>query len=763
MTPRLSVIVPFFDVAEYIGDCLESLRRQTLRELEVILVDDGSRDGSTAIAERCCAADPRFRIVRQENQGLGPARNTGAREAAGEYLTFVDSDDVVPAHAYEAMVGSLDRSGSSLAAGGARRFDGSFGVWESWLHRVPFARDRRACHVLDFPPLALDRMVWNKVFRRSFWDEFGYAFPAIRYEDYPVTLRAHLDAVTVDCLSAPVYYWRERDGGGSITQRRYEYANLRDRVASAELVLAVVDERAPELRTQVHRHFAQIDLITLVEAFGAAAGPDTTELAALGARLAGRLDGRVIAGLSPLDRLHHHALRTGDVELLRRLARFREAADPARPPRAVRRALPPWAYELRYPELDGPRRLGRLASRALYLHTTVTGVDWQDGDLAVTGTAEIRHLRMDERAAVRVTLQCGNAPGTPLPVTRSIAVDSHGERSRCGFAVRIPGPVLARLATGRPAHLHVEVTHGRVRRRGVLRHLRAGNAETAAGGWISGTGWLQPYAGPDGRLLLRHERDPGRLTSASIRDGLLVLAGRLPPDAGGRLHLSGRWGGPRPLPCEVRPAAGGAAFTVRLPLSRLHADRAPDDPVTGLTLWPIEITRSGRPLLATGLHETVGCLHDGRLYTVGRGAEGRAVLAERPPRLLVDEAVLRDDRTVAAGGRLWVPADGITVVWRGTGPTRGTPDLACTVSTGGGRWSAVTAWRDFLAHSAGDGEWTLFAQPADGIAYPVVVDGFLAGRSAVTLRAGRVELVLRPLADRLQVEVHEEAAGGAAP
>ncbi|MFC7757949.1 glycosyltransferase family 2 protein [Catellatospora bangladeshensis] len=117
MTPRLSVIVPFFDVAEYIGDCLESLRRQTLRELEVILVDDGSRDGSTAIAERCCAADPRFRIVRQENQGLGPARNTGAREAAGEYLTFVDSDDVVPAHAYEAMVGSLDRSGSSLAAG----------------------------------------------------------------------------------------------------------------------------------------------------------------------------------------------------------------------------------------------------------------------------------------------------------------------------------------------------------------------------------------------------------------------------------------------------------------------------------------------------------------------------------------------------------------------------------------------------------------------------------------------------------------------
>ncbi|MEV4411419.1 glycosyltransferase family 2 protein [Catellatospora sp. NPDC049609] len=765
MTPRLSVVVPFFDVAEYISDCLESLRRQTLRELEVIVVDDGSRDGSAGIAERFCAADPRFRLVRQQNQGLGPARNTGAREAAGEYLTFVDSDDVVPAHAYEALVGSLDRTGSSLAAGGARRFDGSFGVWESWLHRVPFARDRRACHVLDFPALALDRMVWNKVFRRSFWEEFGYAFPAIRYEDYPVTLRAHLDAVTVDCLAAPVYYWRERDGGGSITQRRYEYANLRDRVVSAELVLDVVDAQAPELRPPVHRHFAQIDLVTLVEAFGAADGPDTAELAALGRRLADRLDSRVVATMAPLDRLHHHALRAGDVELLRRLALFRESADPARAPRAARRPVVPWAYELRYPELGGPRRLARLTARSLYLYTTVTEVDWRDGELVVSGTAEIRHLRMDERAAVRVTLLSGQDPGTPLPVERSVAVDSHGERSDCGFTVRIPGPVLARITPGRAAHLAVEVTHGRVHRRGVLRHLRAGNAEAAAGAWVSGTGWLQPYAAPDGRLLLRHERDPGRLTSASIRDGQLVLAGRLPPDAGTRLHLTGRWGGPRPLPCEVRPAAGGTAFTVRLPLARLHAGREPDDPVTGLTVWPVQITASGRPLLATGLHETVGCLHDGRLYTVGRGAEGRAVLAERPPRLLADEAALRDDRTVAAGGRLWVPADGMTLVWRGTGPSRGTPDLPCTVSTGAGRWTATLAWRDLLGagDGGGSGEWTLFTQPADGMAYPVVADGFLAGRSAVTLRAGRVELVLRPLADRLRVEVHDGGAGGRTP
>lgn len=763
MAPRLSVVVPYFDVAEYIGDCLESLRRQTLGDLEVILVDDGSRDGSAAIAERFCAADPRFRVVRQENQGLGPARNTGAALCQGEYLTFVDSDDVVPAHAYEALVGSLDRSGSSLAAGGARRFDGTLGVWESWLHRTPFARDRRACHVTDFTPLALDRMVWNKVFRRAFWEEYGYRFPAIRYEDYPVTLRAHLDAVTVDCLAAPVYYWRERDSGDSITQRRYEYANLRDRVVSAELVLDVVEEQAPELRPPVHRHFAQVDMVTLAEAFGVVDDAGLDDLITLGRRLSDRLDRRVVATLPPVDRLQHHALRTGDAELLRRLAVFRESVDPARAPRAVRRTAVPWSYELSHAELAGPRRLTRIARRSLFIHTTVTGVGWQDGELAVTGTAEIRHLRMDDAATVRVTLLTGAGPGVTLPVERFTAVDSHGERTRCGFAVRVPRHVLARLAPGHPAHLAVDVLHGRVRRRGVLRHLRAGNAENAAGAWVSGTGWLQPYAGADGRLLLRLERDPGRLTSVSLQDGMLVLAGRLPRDAGTALHLAGRWGSRRPLPCETRPAGAGTAFTVRLPLARLNGGREPDDPVTGLTVWPVEITGNGRPLLATGLSATVGCLHDGRLYTVGRGAQGRTELAERPPRLLVDEATLRDDREITTGGRLWAPADGVAVVWRGTGPTRGVADLPCAVATANGRWTARVACRDFLRRldeGTGTGaEWTLFTQAADGTWYPVVADPFLAGRRAVTLRSGQAELVLRPLADRLRVEVRHEPEG----
>src|SRR5512139_3799743 len=94
--PEISVVVPFYNVEAYLAECLDSLVDQTFDDFEVLLVDDGSPDGSRAIAERYAAADPRLRVVTRPNGGLGAARNTGIREARGRYLTFVDSDDVVP-------------------------------------------------------------------------------------------------------------------------------------------------------------------------------------------------------------------------------------------------------------------------------------------------------------------------------------------------------------------------------------------------------------------------------------------------------------------------------------------------------------------------------------------------------------------------------------------------------------------------------------------------------------------------------------------
>ena len=91
----ISVIVPVYNVEEYLEECLESIRKQTYQDIEVILVNDGSTDGSKAICKHFCQTDKRFRLINQKNQGQSVARNHGVKESIGEYIMFVDSDDVV--------------------------------------------------------------------------------------------------------------------------------------------------------------------------------------------------------------------------------------------------------------------------------------------------------------------------------------------------------------------------------------------------------------------------------------------------------------------------------------------------------------------------------------------------------------------------------------------------------------------------------------------------------------------------------------------
>ena len=90
-----SIIVPVYNVEEYLEECLESIQKQTYTDIEVILVNDGSTDGSKEICESYCQMDSRFKLINQENKGQSAARNNGVSVSTGEYITFVDSDDVI--------------------------------------------------------------------------------------------------------------------------------------------------------------------------------------------------------------------------------------------------------------------------------------------------------------------------------------------------------------------------------------------------------------------------------------------------------------------------------------------------------------------------------------------------------------------------------------------------------------------------------------------------------------------------------------------
>ncbi|MEA2429443.1 MAG: CDP-glycerol glycerophosphotransferase, partial [Thermoleophilaceae bacterium] len=244
--PRVSVVVPIYNVEPYLEECLASIAGQTFDDLEVIVVDDGSTDGSAAIAERFAARDPRFRIITQENGGLGNARNTGADAATGEFLAFVDSDDVLPLHAYKTLVDSLDETGSDFATGNVHRLT-KVGAVQSPFLAAAFARTRPKTHVTQYRPLIADRIVPNKLWRRSFWDAGGYRFPeGMLHEDIPVVVPAHFAAKSVDVISEPVYHYRIRAGEDlSITQRRLEKRALLDRMKGIERVTEHLGKHGP--------------------------------------------------------------------------------------------------------------------------------------------------------------------------------------------------------------------------------------------------------------------------------------------------------------------------------------------------------------------------------------------------------------------------------------------------------------------------------------------------------------------------------------
>ena len=104
----ISIIVPVYNVENYLEECLDSIKNQTYTDIEVILVNDGSTDNSQVICERYCQQDPRFHLINQSNQGQSVARNNGVAASRGEFITFVDSDDVIKSDMLQQLMRYMD-------------------------------------------------------------------------------------------------------------------------------------------------------------------------------------------------------------------------------------------------------------------------------------------------------------------------------------------------------------------------------------------------------------------------------------------------------------------------------------------------------------------------------------------------------------------------------------------------------------------------------------------------------------------------------
>ena len=232
----VSIIVPIYNVAPYLDACLASAAGSVgALEAEFLLVDDASEDGSAEIAAAWERKDPRFRLFRLPHGGLSRARNSAVPHAAGKYIQFLDSDDLLEPLATEGMFRLAEETGSDLAVCHVARVkDGRASA--SSLHALALSQVRESVtHISRAPSLVYDSTAWNKLIRRDFYLENGFSFPeGFTYEDMPVMTAVHCAANRACVWGRTGYLWRIRPD--SIT-RTPTPANMEDKAEMMELTM----------------------------------------------------------------------------------------------------------------------------------------------------------------------------------------------------------------------------------------------------------------------------------------------------------------------------------------------------------------------------------------------------------------------------------------------------------------------------------------------------------------------------------------------
>ncbi|MBE6446013.1 MAG: glycosyltransferase [Alphaproteobacteria bacterium] len=224
MSPKVSVIVPVYNVAEYLGQCLDTILLQTLQDIEVICVDDGSTDDSLNILNMYAMFDERLKVIHQENAGLGPARNRGLKDATGEFIIFLDSDDFFHPEMLEKMVAKAEEDEADITICGYSLFDDKTGkdYWE----------DKIATKYITASPISpknyptdlftiCSPSIWTKLFRHSFLRKNNLSFINVYAEDVPFSYMAMALSNKISLLEECFCHYRQ-NRNGQITGNRHK-------------------------------------------------------------------------------------------------------------------------------------------------------------------------------------------------------------------------------------------------------------------------------------------------------------------------------------------------------------------------------------------------------------------------------------------------------------------------------------------------------------------------------------------------------------
>lgn len=233
-TPKVTIIIPAYNVDRYIGRAIESLQRQTLNDFELLVVDDGSTDRTGNVADKCAERDIRIDVIHTENQGAPAARNLALDRARGEYVHFVDADDWVEPAMLENLVKIADEQQLDLLIAGfyIDTYYGSADQHTSELKNQPtqmFATKEEfrtsAWRLFDTNLLYTP---WNKLFRRSYLESINARFKPTFWDDFPFVLDVIRDIEKIGVTEQAYYHFLRRRAESETSRWRADMYEKRE-------------------------------------------------------------------------------------------------------------------------------------------------------------------------------------------------------------------------------------------------------------------------------------------------------------------------------------------------------------------------------------------------------------------------------------------------------------------------------------------------------------------------------------------------------
>ena len=256
----ISVIVPVYNVEKYVERCIKTLTQQTYRNIEIIIIDDGSPDNAGIICDELSKKDERIKVIHQKNQGLSGARNTGIDEARGEYLLFVDSDDWVHEDMVEVLYHLLVDNNAQIAACGTEIVDdkGHIAYFSDDLEEIKVFSTEEAMIELPLDE-RIRNVAWNKLYKKELFNDIRFPVGMI-FEDIATTYRLIDKAEIIVYCGKPLYCYYKSEN--SILRSEFSLKWF-DKVTACKMRAEYYQIHYPEISKRVSLYYVRSVLNTL--------------------------------------------------------------------------------------------------------------------------------------------------------------------------------------------------------------------------------------------------------------------------------------------------------------------------------------------------------------------------------------------------------------------------------------------------------------------------------------------------------------------